>query len=56
MEKYASELREYPHPRSLLHMRQLAKVNGTKVGLGYAENFELVRSVVCADGMAENSV
>lgn len=45
MAKYQSELREYPHPRSLKHLKELAKVNGTKVGLSYSENFMLIRSV-----------
>ncbi len=45
MAKYSSELREYPHPRSLQHIRELAKVNGTKVGLDYSENFILIRKV-----------
>ena len=45
MAKYKSELREYPHPRSLRHIKDLAKVNGVKVGLNYSENFMLVRSV-----------
>ena len=45
MAEYKSELREYPHPRSLRHLRELAKVNGTKVGLEYAESFALVRNV-----------
>jgi len=45
MSKYKSELREYPHPRSLKHIKELAKVNGTKVGLNYSENFMLIRSV-----------
>lgn len=45
MAKYSSELREYPHPRSLKHIKELAKVNGTKVGLNYSENFMLVRGV-----------
>lgn len=45
MSKYKSELREYSHPRSLKHIKELAKVNGTKVGLNYSENFMLVRSV-----------
>jgi LmbE family N-acetylglucosaminyl deacetylase len=45
MSKYVSELREYPHPRSLQHIKELAKVNGTKVGLDYCENFTLIRSV-----------
>lgn len=42
---YKSELRDYPHPRSLRHIKELAVVNGTKVGLPYSENFCLVRSV-----------
>jgi len=45
MSEYKSELRDYPHPRSLQHIRELAKVNGTKVGLEYSENFMLIRSV-----------
>jgi LmbE family N-acetylglucosaminyl deacetylase len=45
MSKYISELREYPHPRSLQHIKDLAKVNGAKVGLNYCECFTLVRSV-----------
>lgn len=45
MSKYKSELREYPHPRSLEHIKELAKVNGNKVGLNYSENFILVRSI-----------
>ena len=45
MSKYASELREYPHPRSLQHIKELAKTNGTKVGLQYSENFVLVRHI-----------
>ena len=42
---YASELREYPHPRSLQFIKELAKTNGIKVGLNYSENFLLVRSL-----------
>ena len=45
MAEYKSELREYPHPRSLQHIKELAKVNGIKVGLEYSENFSLVRKV-----------
>lgn len=43
--EYKSELREYPHPRSLQHIKELARVNGTKVGLEYCENFVLIRKV-----------
>ncbi len=45
MAKYVSELREYPHPRSLQHIKEHAKVNGTKVGLKYSENFMLIRNI-----------
>lgn len=45
MSEYASELREYPHPRSLKHLKELAKVSGTKNGLNYCENFILVRQI-----------
>lgn len=45
MALYQSELRDYPHPRSLQHIKELAKVNGTKVGLEYSENFMLVRRI-----------
>jgi LmbE family N-acetylglucosaminyl deacetylase len=45
MTEYKSELRKYPHPRSLLHIKELAKINGTKVGLEYSENFILIRKV-----------
>ena len=43
---YTSELRDYPHPRSLEHLRQLARTNGAKVGLPYSENFMLIRKVI----------
>ncbi|MFC2140718.1 PIG-L deacetylase family protein [Acidobacteriota bacterium] len=43
MEKYQSELREYPHPRSLKGIRLNAEQWGMKTGLQYAEAFKLVR-------------
>lgn len=46
MKFYESELREYPHPRSLKFIKDLANVNGVKVGLNYSENFMLVREVL----------
>ena len=46
MEKYSSELREYPHPRSLKGIKLKAKQRGLEVGLEYAEAFELVRKVI----------
>ena len=46
MSAYKSELRNYPHPRSLQHLKEMAKVEGTKVGLKYSENFRLVRQII----------
>lgn len=42
---YDSELRDYPHPRSLQFIKELAKTNGIKIGLNYSENFMLVRQI-----------
>jgi LmbE family N-acetylglucosaminyl deacetylase len=44
--KYKSELREYPHPRSLQHIMELAKFRGACSGLDFAEAFYLVRSIL----------
>ncbi len=43
---YTSELREFPHPRSLKAVEINAKNWGVKVGLSSAEAFELVRSII----------
>jgi LmbE family N-acetylglucosaminyl deacetylase len=43
MEKYRSELKEYPHPRSIKGIRLNAEHWGMKTGLKYAEAFKLVR-------------
>jgi LmbE family N-acetylglucosaminyl deacetylase len=45
MEKYQSELRDYPHPRSLKAMRVNAENWGIKTGLTYAEAFKLIRLI-----------
>jgi len=42
---YKSELKEFPHPRSLKAIELNAKSWGVKVGLEYAEAFELIRSL-----------
>ncbi|MDI6781784.1 MAG: PIG-L family deacetylase, partial [bacterium] len=42
---YESEIREFPHPRSLEALKNAAKQWGSRVGLGYAEAFELIRWV-----------
>lgn len=43
---YDEEMREYPHTRSYENIINLAKTNGSKVGLKYAECFELVRMIL----------
>ena len=43
MEKYTSELRDYPHPRSLKGIRLNAEQWGMKTGLPFAEAFKTVR-------------
>jgi LmbE family N-acetylglucosaminyl deacetylase len=45
MECYPSELREYPHPRSLRALSERAAHWGSVCGLGYAEPFVLLREV-----------
>lgn len=45
LQKYASEVRDWPHPRSLEAVDCLAKYRGCQVGLEYAEVYELIRMV-----------
>jgi LmbE family N-acetylglucosaminyl deacetylase len=45
MQCYASELRDYPHPRSLEGIRLLARLRGLEVCLTAAEAFRLIRHV-----------
>lgn len=45
LECYATELCQFPHPRSMLGVEYLAKVRGQSVGLECAEAFVLQRSV-----------
>ena len=45
MAQYTSELREYPHPRSLKGIRLAAEFWGMQCGVSFAEAFVLVRSV-----------
>lgn len=40
---YSSELREYPHPRSIRGIEIIARRWGLNVGVKYAESFELLR-------------
>jgi LmbE family N-acetylglucosaminyl deacetylase len=45
MEKYSTELKEYPHPRSLKGIRLAAENWGMKTGTGFAEAFKVIRLV-----------
>lgn len=45
MAAYKTELRKYPHPRSVEGVRILAELRGIEVGLQFAEAFHLVRSL-----------
>jgi LmbE family N-acetylglucosaminyl deacetylase len=46
MNAYESELKQYPHPRSLEIIEALAKKRGSEVGVKFAEAFMLVRELV----------
>lgn len=46
MESFASQLKQYPHPRSIEIMESLAKFRGATVGYKFAEAFMLVRSII----------
>lgn len=46
MKCYKSELREFPHPRSLEGLNLTAKKWGMTIGCNYAEAFELIRKIV----------
>jgi LmbE family N-acetylglucosaminyl deacetylase len=46
LEKYRSELREYPHPRSLKYIEDLSRLNGAMAGIENSENFVLVREII----------
>lgn len=45
MECYRTELREYPHPRSIQYLRIADAAEGNRVGLLAAESFILLRSI-----------
>lgn len=45
MEKYRSELREYPHPRSLEGIRMVAQARGLSICRAAAEAFYVVREI-----------
>ncbi|CAM2938076.1 PIG-L deacetylase family protein [Salinicoccus roseus] len=45
MECYGSQLKDYPHPRSLEAIRALSMVRGTTICAEHAESFMLIRSI-----------
>lgn len=45
-QQYTSELREYPHPRSLQGIEIRAKDWGSRVGVQAAEAFQLIRNII----------
>ncbi len=45
MKKYKSEIRDYPHPRSLKAIETIAKYHGIQIGLEAAEAFEVIRQI-----------
>lgn len=45
LEEYSSELREYPHPRSIEGVKILAQFRGLEVGKKYAEAFSIIRKI-----------
>ncbi len=45
MREYKSELRDFPHPRSLKGIKLNAGYWGMRIGLKYAEAFKLVRAI-----------
>jgi len=46
MKCYSSELKDYPHPRSLRGIKVLAQKRGTECGANAAEAFVLLREIV----------
>ncbi len=42
---YKDELREFPHPRSLVGIENLAQRRGIETGFSYAEAFQIIRKV-----------
>ena len=46
LEAYTSELRQWPHPRSVETVRALAALRGSEVGVNVAEALRVVREVI----------
>ncbi len=46
MSYFTTQLKDFPHPRSLEAIRSLAKLRGSTVGVNAAEAFSLVRRII----------
>lgn len=46
LQVYKSEIKKFPHPRSVEAIESLAMYRGTQVGLHKAESFQLIRSIL----------
>lgn len=46
MKCFTTQLRKFPHPRSLEAMEALARLRGSTVGFAYAEAFSLIRKIL----------
>ena len=44
--KYSTELREYPHPRSIQYLKENDVAMGLQVGIGACEQFVLLRGLI----------
>ena len=45
LKSYKSEMRKFPHPRSIENIKSIAKVRGSTVGYKYAEAFKVIREI-----------
>ena len=45
LKAYRSEMRKFPHPRSIENVKSIAKVRGSTVGFRFAEAFRIVRQI-----------
>jgi len=46
MKCFTTQLREFPHPRSLEAIKSLARLRGSTIGVEYAESFSAIRIVL----------
>lgn len=46
MSLYSTQVKEFPHPRSLEAIKSLAKLRGSTIGVDAAEAFSLIRRIV----------